>query len=121
LDQQNTSNVSTTKEDSDKKEIENSPTTVHSHLPRILENEEKTSINDSTNVNKTSDISVEDSHNSSTIPNNNDTLLTTKTRQICWRLPNSFEPSIKLLEYQIFRFINIVCIYFHRMINFIIF
>ena len=55
------------------------------------------------------DSAIEDSNNSSTILSINDTLILNKDRQICWRLPKSFEPSIKLLENQIFRLINIVC------------
>jgi hypothetical protein len=37
---------------------------------------------------------------------------TDKNRQICWHLPKKFEPSIELLENQIFRFMNVVCILF---------
>ena len=39
---------------------------------------------------------------------NNLTMLTNKTRQICWHLPKTFEPSIQLLENQILRFINLL-------------
>jgi hypothetical protein len=43
---------------------------------------------------------------------NSDKNPTDKNRQVCWRLPNKLEPSIELLENEILRFINVVCIIF---------
>jgi hypothetical protein len=72
-------------------------------------------------------ISLEDTYQSITIENKiqsndlpnatievNHSLLisTVKSRQICWHLPKKFQPSIELLENQLFRLINIVCLLF---------
>ncbi len=51
---------------------------------------------------------MEEGNHSILVPSN----FSEKNRQICWRLPKKFEPSIELLENQIFRFINVVCILF---------
>ena len=110
-DSVNTSNVSSTKEDFNKNEnVSFLINDITTHLPRVLENEENESDQYFTQI----------QNNSIT----NDKTLTSKNRQICWHLPKKFEPSIESLENQIFRFINIVCIYlkiFHRIIFHIIF
>jgi len=116
-----------------KSEIENAKTilsvSVHdtnAHLPRIFGNE-----TDDNNTNETnryftpieSKVSVifcksnyyfyiifqieEDNKSISILSTSTD-----KNRQICWHLPKKFEPSIELLENQIFRFMNVVCILF---------
>ncbi|UJR22902.1 hypothetical protein I4U23_025930 [Adineta vaga] len=54
---------------------------------------------------------IDNINNSSILKMNttvNNTRNQDKNRQICWRLPKRFEPSIELLENQIFRFLNIL-------------
>jgi hypothetical protein len=87
-------NVSSTKEDLNKNEIEND---TNAYLLRIFENETTSQTNDDNNNNNVTEIKSK---------------VNGKNRQICWHLPKKFEPSIELLENQIFRFINIVCILF---------
>ncbi|CAF4112772.1 unnamed protein product, partial [Adineta steineri] len=104
LNQQDTLNVLSTKEDSNlilDKEIENITTAtpilmndITTHLPRIHENDEKELINNSQTYQYLNETELKP--------------LTNKSRQICWQLPKKFDPSIELLENEIFRFINIL-------------
>ncbi|CAF2885569.1 unnamed protein product [Rotaria sp. Silwood2] len=104
------------------------------HLPRVLENKETISTIDSTietmintvqTIDNKNEINQSLTHNESKVEETNNTLpsksntmstpsisnnsgKTLPTRQICWNLPKSFEPTFELVENQVLRLIYLL-------------